>query len=77
MKKQINEKELKGIVSNVIKEYISNDEKVREYDRAGEIQEAKAELGDKIKELIDKYGLNNEELRHILETMNKYFLRVR
>ena len=77
MKKQINEKELKGIVSNVIKEYISNDEKVREYDRAGEIQKVKSELGDKIKELITIYDLNDEELRHILETMNKYFLRVR
>jgi Tfp pilus assembly PilM family ATPase len=53
MKKKINEKELKGIVSNVIREYMSNDEKVREYDRASEIQEAKAELGAKIKELID------------------------
>lgn len=77
MKKQINEKELKGIVSNVIKEYISNDEKVREYDRAGEIQKVKSELGNKIKELITIYDLNDEELRHILETMNKYFLRVR
>lgn len=77
MKKQINEKELKGIVSNVIKEYISNDEKVREYDRAGEIQKVKSELGNKIKELITIYDLNDEELRHILETMNKYFLRVK
>jgi hypothetical protein len=77
MKKQINEKELKGIVSNVIREYMSNDEKVREYDRAGEIQKVKSELGDKIKELITIYDLNDEELRHILETMNKYFLRVR
>lgn len=77
MKTQINEKEMKSIISNVIREYINDDEKIRAYDRAGEIQEAKAELGDKIKELINKYGLNIEEVRKILETMNKYFLRVR
>ena len=45
MKKQINEKELKGVVSNVIKEYFDYRDKAREFDRAGEIQEAKAELG--------------------------------
>lgn len=77
MKKQINEKKIKGVVSNVIKEYFDERDKAREYDRAGYVQEAKAELGDKIEELIAKYGFNVEELRQILGTMNKYFLRER
>lgn len=48
-------------------------ETVEEYDRAYEIQQAKAELGKFMKGLINKYQLKNAEQKAVLGTIMNYF----
>ena len=63
MKKVIKEAD----IARIIKEGID------EYNRAYEIQHAKAELGGFVKMLIDKYRLKNAEQWAVLKTIVKYY----
>ena len=75
--KMINEKKINDIIKNVIREFVEENNNVALYDRMDAIQEAKVEIADKIEEMIHKFGLNVEEIQGILNTMVKYFSKMR
>ena len=75
--KMINEKKINDIIKNVIREFVEENNNVALYDRIDAIQEAKVEIADKIEEMINKFGLNVEEIQGILNTMVKYFSKMR
>lgn len=63
MKKVIKEADIVRIIK----------EGIDEYNRAYEIQQAKAELGDFMKKLIGKYRLKNAEQWAVLKTIVNYY----
>lgn len=82
MKKQLirlTESDLHNIIEQSVKRIIKEDfgnygnEKANRFDRANNIQNLKAELGDIIEDKINEYGLSKDEVMQILNTMLKYF----